>query len=80
MTNDDIKKVLFSTAKEYNDHAIKVSTNPQKTSECRAYATMATGIEEVIVRCGLYDEYVGTYDESEVSDELYKNNAKTGNV
>ena len=63
ITNDDIKMVLFSTAKEYNDRAVKVSTNPQKTSVCRAYATMATGIEEVIVRCGLYDEYVETYND-----------------
>lgn len=60
---NDIKKVLFATAKEYNEQAIKFSTNPQKASACRAYATMATGIEEVIVRCGLYDEYVETYND-----------------
>ena len=74
---DDIKKVLFATAKEFNEKAIEVNNNPQMWHLCRAYATMATGIEEVIVRCGLYDEYVEFYDESEVKDEPDKNNAKT---
>ena len=62
---EDLKKILFSTAKEYNERVIKVSDNPQKGREMLIWNSMATGIEDCIVKCGLFSEYLDYY-ESEV--------------
>ena len=60
---EDIKAVLFAKAKEFNELAVKYSTNPQKGRETLIYSSMALGIENVIVSCGLYDEYIEAYNE-----------------
>lgn len=55
---DKLKETLFANAKKYNDTAVKLASNPQKGHEMSVSCWIAIGIENILLECGLYDEYL----------------------
>lgn len=60
---DDMKSVLFSTAICYNELALKHVNKSPKDFEMYVY--MAYGIEIVISKLNLFDEYLETWRKNE---------------